>query len=81
MIVTIDIETKPGSPNWIKSDIAEHMHPPGNIKKKETIDSWWHDKAPVIAEEKYHSAGLEITSHLLQLALVMARCSAVADPK
>lgn len=59
MIITIDIETKPGKPDWIKSDIEENLHPPGNIKKQETIDSWWQDKAPVIAEEEYHSAGLD----------------------
>jgi len=46
----IDLETVPG-PEETRDEI-EVTHP-GNIKKQETIDNWYAEKAPALIDEKY----------------------------
>jgi len=46
----IDLETIPG-PEETRDEI-EVTHP-GNIKKQETIDNWYAEKAPALIDEKY----------------------------
>jgi len=54
----LDIETVPGKSDWIKTDIAEKIRPPANMKKAETIAKWEDETKQGVIEDKYHSAGL-----------------------
>jgi DNA polymerase elongation subunit (family B) len=55
MNIFIDVETIP------VGDPVDPMTltPPGNISKQETIDTWYRDKAPAIAQEKFLGRALD----------------------
>ena len=54
MNIYIDIETLPAGDPLDPMTLT----PPGNISKKDTLDAWYQDKAPLIAEEKYRARAL-----------------------
>ena len=41
----IDIETVPSQEEWVRKFIADNIKPPGNIKKEESIQKWFAEKA------------------------------------
>jgi len=58
MICFIDIETIKST----RTDLTEHFNktikPPGNIKKKESIDAWWKDKSGIAVKESLDKTSL-----------------------
>ena len=59
MILTMDIETVPSRAGWVIEDVKEKVSPPSNIKKAESIQKWWEEKAPAALDEKHHACGLD----------------------
>lgn len=56
--LTFDIETLPSTDKQVIERIASTIHPPGNIKKKESIDSWMAENYEQALKEKIHETGL-----------------------
>lgn len=55
----IDIETIPGQKEWIKEEAAEKVSPPGNYKKKESIDKWMEENAEKEADNLWRKTALD----------------------
>jgi predicted PolB exonuclease-like 3'-5' exonuclease len=50
--IYFDIETIPNDTPELLARIKSKLKPPANMKKQETIDAWWSDKADDVAKEK-----------------------------
>jgi hypothetical protein len=61
MNLYIDIETIPTQRADVKSQIAETIKPPGNIKKPESIDKWMAEKGPSAIDEAWRKTALNGT--------------------
>lgn len=57
--IYIDIETVPGHAQWIHDYVKDHVSPPGNIKKQETIDKWWAEKSQDAIQDAYQKCALD----------------------
>ena len=56
--LTFDIETLPTKDKQVIERIASTIRPPGNIKKKESIDVWMAENYEQALKEKIHETGL-----------------------
>lgn len=61
MYIYLDIETIPTQLSAEKSRIAAEIHPPGNITKAESIESWYANKSEAAIEKKWRDTALEPT--------------------
>lgn len=50
--VYFDIETLPSDNECLLGRIHDNLKPPANIKKKESIDTWWAEKSYVVATQE-----------------------------
>ena len=57
-ILFFDIETIPSKDKQVIERIASTIRPPGNIKKKESIDAWMSENYEQVLKEKIHETGL-----------------------
>jgi len=57
----IDLESIPSQSKKVKEEIRNSISPPGNIKKKESIDKWMEEKAESASEEKWLKTSLDGT--------------------
>lgn len=57
-ILFFDIETLPSTDKQVIERIASTIRPPGNIKKKESIDAWMEENYEQALKEKIHETGL-----------------------
>jgi len=48
----MDIESIPAQEAWVRDFIAENIKPPGNIKKEESIQKWFYEKADAAIDEQ-----------------------------
>jgi 3'-5' exonuclease len=55
--VFLDVETIPGE-TFYQKEVAEKIHPPGNISKPETIAQWILDKQPAAIQDAIHGTSL-----------------------
>lgn len=53
-----DIETIPSKDKQVIERIASTIRPPGNIKKKESVDAWMAENYEQALKEKIHETGL-----------------------
>lgn len=58
MILTFDIETLPTTYQFVIDKIAKSIRPPGNIKKKESIDAWMLENFESALKEKVKETAL-----------------------
>ena len=56
--LTFDIETLPTKDKQVIERIASTIRPPGNIKKKESVDAWMAENYEQALKEKIHETGL-----------------------
>ena len=56
--LTFDIETLPTNDKQVIERIASTIRPPGNIKKKESVDAWMAENYEQALKEKIHETGL-----------------------
>ena len=56
--LTFDIETLPTTDKQVIERIASTIRPPGNIKKKESVDAWMAENYEQALKEKIHETGL-----------------------
>lgn len=61
MLIYIDIETIPGQAPWVKEFTDSTVHPPGNIKKPESIQKWFDEKGEQAKADAWHKTGLDAT--------------------
>jgi len=56
--LTFDIETLPTKDKQVIERIASTIRPPGNIKKKESIDAWMAENYEQELKKEIHKTGL-----------------------
>lgn len=56
--LTFDIETLPSTDKQVIERIAANISPPGNIKKKESIDAWMEENYEQELKKEIHKTGL-----------------------
>lgn len=56
--LTFDIETLPSTDKQVIERIAANISPPGNIKKKESIDAWMAENYEQELKKEIHKTGL-----------------------
>ena len=59
MKLFIDLETIKSSREDLKEYVVKKLKPPATMKKQETIDNWWLDKAPFVVDEKIDKTSLD----------------------
>ena len=57
--LTFDIETLPTKDKQVIERIAPTIRPPGNIKKKESIDAWMAENYELELKERIHETGMK----------------------
>ena len=57
--LTFDIETLPTKDKQVIERIASTIRPPGNIKKKESIDAWMAENYELELKERIHETGMK----------------------
>lgn len=55
----LDIETIPSQETWVREYIIDTIKPPGNIKKKESIEKWYEEKLDDAIEEAYEKLSFD----------------------
>jgi 3'-5' exonuclease len=57
--IVIDIETVPSQLDWVPDYLKSKLKPPATIKKPESIEEWWKDKADDAMQIDYERASLD----------------------
>jgi predicted PolB exonuclease-like 3'-5' exonuclease len=77
MILTFDIETLPTTDQFVIDKIAKSIRPPGNIKKKESIDAWMLENFESALKEKVKETALN--GAYGQIACIAWNCNDVTS--
>ena len=68
----MDLETIPDQSPDAEAKCLMDLKPPGNIKKQESIEKWWAEKAPAASLEALHKTGLNgISGEICSIAWAM----------
>ena len=57
--IVLDIETLPTDLPWYSDKLKDKLAPPGSMKKAETIEKWWEEKAPAVLQDRMQRTAMD----------------------